>query len=369
MSREELESSTSLKSGPRPVGRSQPNSGFSRIIPAFVVFGTVAGFMALAWYAYQTGSQSLKEDDLLVVEADKTPMKEKPTDPGGMQFPNQDKTIFDTFSGSGQAPAKVERVLPTPEEPIAKNADNSETKTWINDKLHKPQDAAKQTEQVIGDDGKKDQNKASELAVDSVPLFAVEPKVEEALTGAKVIRIEEDKSAAAAEKAAKEAEEKAKAEKLAAENAAKDAEEKAKIAREAEEKAKAEKLAAENAAKDAAEKAKAEKVAVEKAQAQAKTVEAQPKAATESKPAAQQGSYNVQLGAYRSEQEAREAWASMQKKYKQMANFSPVIVKADLGEKGVYYRLRTGGFSTAGEAKAFCNSMSILGQACILPTK
>ncbi len=89
--------------------------------------------MALAWYAYHAGTQSTKDEDLLVVEADKTPMKEKPLDPGGMKFPNQDKTIFETFSNA--QPPKVERVLPAPEEPLPQEMPiRPETTTWMNDK-------------------------------------------------------------------------------------------------------------------------------------------------------------------------------------------------------------------------------------------
>lgn len=94
-------------------------------LPSVILLGSVFGFILLAYYSYQNGGKPVKEEDLLVVEADKTPMKEKPTDAGGMQFPNQDKTIYETFS-SGAAPlAKVERVLPAPEEPMTGDEDGS----------------------------------------------------------------------------------------------------------------------------------------------------------------------------------------------------------------------------------------------------
>lgn len=94
-------------------------SGAGKHIPFIVMTFAIGGFIALAWYAYNSGRQSMKEEDLLVIEAEKTPVKEKPLDPGGMKFPNQDKTIFETFA-SGQQQPKVERVLPRPEEPITK---------------------------------------------------------------------------------------------------------------------------------------------------------------------------------------------------------------------------------------------------------
>ncbi len=96
------------------------DSRMMKWMPTIVLLSVVTGFVMLSWYAYNVGKQSVKEDDLLVIEAEKTPMKEKPLDPGGMKFPNQDKTIFETFSSS-QQPAKVERVLPASEEPVTKH--------------------------------------------------------------------------------------------------------------------------------------------------------------------------------------------------------------------------------------------------------
>lgn len=89
--------------------------------PNMILLGAVSGFILLAWYAYNAGTPPPREDDLLVIEADKTPVKEIPKNPSGMEFPNQDKTIFETFSTNKQ-PDKVERVLPPPEEPIEINS-------------------------------------------------------------------------------------------------------------------------------------------------------------------------------------------------------------------------------------------------------
>ncbi len=100
--------------------------GMSKWFPTILLLVAVAGFVSLAWYSYQVGKESVKEEDLLVVEAEDTPVKEKPLDPGGMKFPNQDKTIFETFSNN-QQPAKVERVLPAPEEPIVTNTETEKT--------------------------------------------------------------------------------------------------------------------------------------------------------------------------------------------------------------------------------------------------
>ena len=57
----------------------------------------------------------------------------------------------------------------------------------------------------------------------------------------------------------------------------------------------------------------------------------------------------------------------MHLKQKELSDKEPLIVKADLGSKGVYYRLRTGGFASSAEAKEFCSALTAKGQACIIP--
>ncbi|MDE3015345.1 MAG: SPOR domain-containing protein [Pseudomonadota bacterium] len=252
------------------------SSPTARWLPAAVVFAVVSGFVALAWYAYHAGMQSLKNDDLLVVEADKTPIKEKPSDPGGMQFPDQDKTIFETFNGA-PVPPKVERVLPPPEEPAP--ADKG-TAAWINNKL-------------------------PDASEPSVPSAAVETKV-----------------AAAAE------------------------------------------------GKEAPSAAPGPQIITPM------PVSAKPRAVPEKKPAEIShpvkkapvaAGVQVQLGAYRSEREASDAWRAMQKKHAWLSSKDAVFIKANLGKRGVYYRLRLGGFSTNAEAGSFCKKLAASHQACIVP--
>lgn len=292
--------------------------GLSRWLPAVVVLAVVGGFVSLAWYAYKAGTQSVKDEDLLVVEADKTPMKEKPVDPGGMKFPNQDKTIFETFNGNGAPPPKVERVLPLPEEPMPKEADNSGTTTWVNEKLQKDRDSAVQPaagpEQVIGmEEGTPE------------PQF-VAPKEE--------AKPAEKPTEAAVEKPAQKPAE--------------------KIAEKPVEPAKA----LDHAVSSAADKAVKPEV---------KKDEKKPLAKTESKAPVKTGPIAVQLGSYRSESEAKNAWKGMEKKHGSLlAGMQPTIAKADLGERGVYYRLKLLAFTSAVDANAFCGKMAAQGQACIL---
>ncbi|MBY0421010.1 MAG: SPOR domain-containing protein, partial [Parvularculaceae bacterium] len=84
---------------------------------------------------------------------------------------------------------------------------------------------------------------------------------------------------------------------------------------------------------------------------------ATPKHATaEPKPAAnaRAGGALVQVGAFGSQAEAMGVWSKLQGRLGGfVAGKSPDIERADLGSKGVFYRLRIGPFDSSGDAKTF----------------
>jgi tetratricopeptide (TPR) repeat protein len=70
----------------------------------------------------------------------------------------------------------------------------------------------------------------------------------------------------------------------------------------------------------------------------------------------------VQLGAWRSETEAREGWAVAQRMAGEtLAELPPLIVRAELPGRGVYYRLR---IAANGPASQFCAALTAKGLAC-----
>lgn len=316
--------------------------GAARWLPKLVVLSAVGGFLALAWYAYHTGTQSLKDDSLVVVEADTSPMKEKPLDPGGMKFPNQDKTIFDTFANNPQNPPNVERVLPAPEEPMPKEMDDSQTQTWINDKLHpKGDNADGKPEQVIGEEKK-----------ESEP--PVPPKGSREMAAATIDKaLSEDVSHSEAAFQAPKPVKQQVAEMLAPPRPG------TSPSKESSQGAKGPKIIK----VESEEPAQVKEAAAKPAETVAKEVPASEKP-KDTAPHASGGTVKAQLGAYRSESEAKTAFAKMQQKFPQLAGKSPIVVKADLGAKGIFYRLRVGGIA-ADEVKSFCSGLSAKGQACI----
>lgn len=78
------------------------------------------------------------------------------------------------------------------------------------------------------------------------------------------------------------------------------------------------------------------------------------------------GGVLVQVSAQRSEEAAASAYRGLQQRYPSiLGSFQPTIVRADLGERGVYYRVRVGPFSS-GDATRLCEDLKAAGGECIL---
>jgi len=91
---------------------------------------------------------------------------------------------------------------------------------------------------------------------------------------------------------------------------------------------------------------------------------ATPAAATGS---ARSGTHVVQVGAFRSNDDAMAQWARMKTKLGDFLNGkSPDVEMADLGDRGVYHRLRIGPFSSADDAKTYCAGLKERGQDCLI---
>ena len=79
------------------------------------------------------------------------------------------------------------------------------------------------------------------------------------------------------------------------------------------------------------------------------------------------GGYVVQISSQRSENEAQASFRAMQAKYPSvLGGRSPIVKRADLGAKGVFYRALVGPFASAGEAGRLCDSLKAAGGQCIV---
>ena len=81
------------------------------------------------------------------------------------------------------------------------------------------------------------------------------------------------------------------------------------------------------------------------------------------------GAYVAQIAAFKSQAEAETGWAAFKRNHAAiLGGMSPNIVSVDLGEKGTWFRLRTGSFADKAAAAAFCDKLKAEGASC-LPAK
>ncbi len=79
------------------------------------------------------------------------------------------------------------------------------------------------------------------------------------------------------------------------------------------------------------------------------------------------GGYAVQLTSQHSESAAQAAFRSLQSRYpNQLGGREPILRRADLGSKGVYYRALVGPFASMEEAAGMCSSLKAAGGSCIV---
>jgi len=79
------------------------------------------------------------------------------------------------------------------------------------------------------------------------------------------------------------------------------------------------------------------------------------------------GGYAVQVSSQRSETDAQTAFRALQAKYPtQLGGHSPLVRRADLGTKGIYYRALVGPFASMEQAAGLCSSLKAAGGNCIV---
>lgn len=305
-----------------------------RWVSLLVVVLAVSAFFSLAWYAWRTNARQAAEDgELLVVEADRSPYRVAPTDPGGMQFPHQDKEVYNTLV-TGDADAEtVERLLPPPEAPVtdrpATITGKRETPTtsWINKRLH-PDDAAKNLLQ----DGDREPVTEAKTAQETAAKAPVKEPIEETavitheyLPPKQAVKpwlpVEPEKSE--------------------------------------------EKPAPMPSAPDPIV-AQAEKFAAEKKTPIVKPVVKAVKKETPAPPPPPIGfGAEVQLAALRSRAEAESLWQKLAITHGDvLGGKTHRILVAEIPGKGTYYRLRVSA-GTAAAAKALCTDLTGRGQPCM----
>lgn len=79
------------------------------------------------------------------------------------------------------------------------------------------------------------------------------------------------------------------------------------------------------------------------------------------------GSYVVQVAASRNEQDARSTAASISQRYAgALGSYAPVVERADLGDRGIYYRVGLGPMSSQSDAGSLCSRLKSSGLDCFV---
>jgi hypothetical protein len=88
---------------------------------------------------------------------------------------------------------------------------------------------------------------------------------------------------------------------------------------------------------------------------------------THADPGGRAEGFVVLVSSQRSEENAQAAYEALKRKHPTLlAERALIIKRADLGDKGVYYRAVVGPFDTAAEAAQFCNRLRTAGVPCIV---
>lgn len=284
-----------------------------------VFIGAVSG-MALAgvvgWFALSPRYAAENVGEIPVIRRTQAAVKVLPSDPGGMEILNQDKTVYDIIDNQDSVPT-VESILPPPEQP----------------KLP-----------VI----QPEPEPAPQPAADAAQSAVIEP--ERVVGTANVAAVKEStvgKSGSVAAVVNEEPEIKLPTIKEAAER---------QNAQATKNTAPVPAVSASTAAVlDNISKGAAREEPEEKA-APAPTV-------------ADKGSWQIQLMSSPNKKAVETAWNNMVKKHPALKGQPHEVETADLGGKGTYYRLKAGAFANRGGADNLCNAVKKQGGSCIVKKK
>ena len=304
---------------------------------AFMLGSALLGAIALGGalaFAYKQSGGGLGSGEPPLVQADNSPVKEAPADPGGKDFPHKNKLIYDRLQNGDQP--ENERLVPRREE-LAVPALPSATQTAALPADGPPQVASAPLEET-GEDGGPRRVKTMVVRPDgSVMAPAMPPAGAETTAsttapaapaaGVQVASADNPGIAVTAPPAAQAA------------------------------------PAPQAAAAPPAAPAATPEPAPAPVQQAAVAPAPKPAAAPPAKPS----KYVVQVGSKKNQTDALATFADMQQKYPTLlASYRPMVQKADLGSKGVWYRLRIGPIDDKTEASKICGQLKSQGTDCLV---
>lgn len=300
------------------VSRLGSRFGVRHGVIAVVVLAVLGGGYALI----SGGDLGGMAGNVPVVRADTTPYKVAPEEVGGMPVPNQNSTIFETLKGQDAEKPRVENLLAEDEQPMTKaeiapaekpaepteaaNTNTEESKDTMTTKTV-PEDAPPSSQDVAMIDAKSDTTKPEPMptAPAGSDVAATEPSATSTMTDTEKPETPVAVTTEVAKPPVKE---------------------------------------------EPKEPVKAE---------------AKPDAEKPPVKALSSGSSAIQFAAVKSDAEARKLWSSLQSKYPELSGRTLRVQRADLGDKGTFYRVQAAGLS-ADSASSLCSSIKARGGSCMV---
>ncbi len=281
-----------------------------------VFIGAVSGIALAAvvgWFVLSPRYADAPDAELPVIRRPQNAVKVQPTEPGGMEILNQDKSVYDIIEKKDTSAPVVENLLPPPEEPqlpvIA-----AQPETTVTDKVTaqiQPTVVEQKVEEII------------RVAEAPKPQPVQEPKTEPAPAP-----LSQAVSAQAPAQAQAQAQ--------------------------------------------APGQAQAPTPTPEPVVRPEPQPTPQPKTTPAPQPepkAAAAGAWQVQLISSPNKTAMDSAWKNLVKKYPVLNGQPHEIETADLGSKGTFYRLKAGAFADRSGADNLCNDLKALGGSCIVKKK
>ena len=274
----------------------------------------------VSYFIFASDYSKVENVEIPVVRRPQVAVKVQPIEPGGMEILNQDKTVYDIVEKKAEDTDKVESVLPPPEEPDVQ-AIQPNINTAIN--------VASRVEKILKSEDNK--NRTEEVKEVSVEVSETETSVSLPSSEVSKETLPQVETAGVSEPNKPEI----------------------------------------NASKEVVvEQASSKTVEVKAAEVKkAETKAPEAKKSASSKDDIPYGVWQLQLISTPNSSAVEKAWKSMIVKYPALKDQPHEVETADLGSKGVYYRLKAGSFVDRGDADKLCNSIKNSGGTCLVKKK
>ena len=289
-----------------PDGEAEAARPRARLLPMWILIAAVV-IVGVAWaMSERYFGPAEKNKSVPVIAADATPVKVRPEEPGGVDVPDRDKYVYKSLTDEEP---EAEQLLPPPEEPMERPP--VEVVEVAAPEMAAPEVAAPEVAEQM--------TQTTEVAMEEVAEETPEPPPPAELA---VVELKEPAEAAEAR-------------------------------------------VMETTPEPITQEATASEVPQTAPSPEPEITSAAPQQSAAL--SATSGSFLVQIGAAKNEASANGEIARLAKKHPDiLAGLSGIVIRVDLGAKGVWYRMRVGPFANRGEAGGVCGQLKAVDVGCFV---